>query len=236
MSSPVRHITQGPDGVTVRSDGGTFHAQYAILAMPPHLTGRITYDPPPPARRSQLAQRAAMGSVVKMLAFYASPFWRGGKGVAEGVTTGINPDPDKPVSMVFDASPPFEGAPGVLAGFLFADHALDIPAKGPAAVREAALSAFAEYLGDPAVAEPLNFAYVDWNSEQWTGGAYAAFLPPGGLTSFAQALWEPMGRIHWAGTETAKMWTGYYEGAINSGEEAAAVVSQLLNKRQECQA
>jgi monoamine oxidase len=46
-------------------------------------------------------------------------------------------------------------------------------------------------------------------------------LPPGVWTSFGQALREPIGRLHWAGTETATVWTSYMEGAVQSGERAA---------------
>lgn len=38
------------------------------------------------------------------------------------------------------------------------------------------------------------------------------------------ALRTPIGRIHWAGTETAERWSGYIDGAIESGERAAAEV------------
>ena len=34
-------------------------------------------------------------------------------------------------------------------------------------------------------------------------------------------LRKPLGRIHWAGTETADYWTGYMDGAVRSGERAA---------------
>jgi monoamine oxidase len=32
------------------------------------------------------------------------------------------------------------------------------------------------------------------------------------------ALQAPTGRIHWAGTETASVFTGYMEGALESAE------------------
>ena len=32
-----------------------------------------------------------------------------------------------------------------------------------------------------------------------------------------RALREPVGRVHWAGTETAERWMGYVDGAIESG-------------------
>jgi monoamine oxidase len=33
-----------------------------------------------------------------------------------------------------------------------------------------------------------------------------------------------VGRLHWAGTETAAVWNGYMDGAVQSGERAAAEV------------
>jgi len=39
---------------------------------------------------------------------------------------------------------------------------------------------------------------------------------------------EPVGPIHWAGTETATSWTGYMEGAVQAGERAAREVLEAL--------
>jgi monoamine oxidase len=47
---------------------------------------------------------------------------------------------------------------------------------------------------------------------------------PGTWTSYGRALREPVGRIHWAGTETATRWMGYFDGAIQAGRRAAAEV------------
>jgi monoamine oxidase len=47
-------------------------------------------------------------------------------------------------------------------------------------------------------------------------------MPPG--SRYAQSLSAPIGRIHWAGAETAAVWNGYMDGAISSGERAAAQV------------
>lgn len=44
----------------------SYEGKYALLAMPPWLTGRITHDPPLPRRRNQCAQRTPMGAVVKV--------------------------------------------------------------------------------------------------------------------------------------------------------------------------
>jgi monoamine oxidase len=49
-------------------------------------------------------------------------------------------------------------------------------------------------------------------------------LGPGSLTEDRGAIWAPVGRIHWAGTETATYWHGYMDGAITSGKRAAQEV------------
>jgi monoamine oxidase len=54
------------------------------------------------------------------------------------------------------------------------------------------------------------------------------YTPPGVLTAFGPALREPIGSIHWAGTETATVWNGYMDGAVQSGERAAREVLSAL--------
>ena len=53
-------------------------------------------------------------------------------------------------------------------------------------------------------------------------------MPPGVLLDYGAALRRPVGPIHWAGTETATVWTGYMDGAIQSGYRAAAEVLEAL--------
>ncbi len=54
-------------------------------------------------------------------------------------------------------------------------------------------------------------------------------MAPGTLTAYGSTLREPVGRIHWAGTETATVFAGYMDGAVRSGERAAAEVVELLS-------
>ena len=49
---------------------------------------------------------------------------------------------------------------------------------------------------------------------------------PGALSAYGEALRRPAGRVHWAGAETATVWTGYMEGAVRSGERAAEEVAR----------
>ena len=68
----------------------------------------------------------------------------------------------------------------------------------------------------------------------WSAGAVLARLPgrasrrPALLTTYGRALREPVGRLHWAGTETATYWNGYMDGAVSAGERAAREVLERL--------
>jgi len=46
----------------------------------------------------------------------------------------------------------------------------------------------------------------------------------GTLFAYGHALREPLGRIHWAGTETSDYRQGYLDGAVRSGERTATEV------------
>jgi len=69
--------------------------------------------------------------------------------------------------------------------------------------------------------EPIAYEEADWEREEWTRGCSAAHLATGVLTQFGRWLRVPVGRIHWAGTETATTSWGTIDGAIRSGLRAA---------------
>ncbi|MFE3455167.1 FAD-dependent oxidoreductase, partial [Nonomuraea sp. NPDC059194] len=73
-------------------------------------------------------------------------------------------------------------------------------------------------------AEPIDYVDVDWTADPWTEGGYGAHMPPGVVATYGEALRAPAGRIHWAGTETATEYIGYFEGALQSGIRAAQEV------------
>ena len=78
----------------------------------------------------------------------------------------------------------------------------------------------------PAAARPVGYVEKDWNSEEFTRGAYAAVFPPGAWTAHGPALRTPVGRVHRGGAETSTRGYGYMDGAIRSGEAAAVAVTR----------
>ena len=75
---------------------------------------------------------------------------------------------------------------------------------------------------------PLDFVDQRWGAETFAPGGPTAAVPPGSWTQFGPLLRRPVGPLHWAGTETADEWTGFMDGAVRSGQRAAAEVAQSL--------
>ena len=195
-------------------------ARRVIVAIPPALCGRIGYEPALPGYRDQLTQRMPQGSVIKCMAVYDVPFWRD-EGLSGEATSDVGP-----AKLTFDNTPP-SGSPGVLVGFLEGTRAREYGRFTAARRREAILSGFARLFGDRA-GRPERFIERVWADEEWTRGCYGCYMPPGGWTGFGQALRTPIGPIHWAGAETATVWNGYMDGAVQSGQRAASAVLTAL--------
>ena len=216
FNAPVRRITQRADGVTVEARGVEVRARRAIVSIPPALAGRISYEPVLPARRDSLMQKMPAGSVIKINVIYDEPFWR-----AEGLSGQAAGD-HSPIKFTFDNSPP-SGTPGVIVCFLEGAQARVFGRLEADERRRAVLASLAGYFGRRA-GKPIDYVEQDWSAEEWTRGCYGAHMAPGVMTQFGPVLREPVGRIHWAGTETASLWSGYMDGALTSGERAAAEV------------
>ena len=214
LSAPVDRIEHGDDGVKVSAGLGlTATGKEVIVALPPTLTSRIRYDPPLPGHRDQLTQRMPQGSVIKCMAIYDEPFWR-----KDGLS-GMATSDTGPAKIVFDNSPP-DGSPGVLLGFLEAERARVIGRLPAEERRRQIVDGLARLFG-PKASKPTNFIERSWAEEEWTRGCYGCYMPPGAWTSFGDVLRAPIGRIHWAGAETATVWNGYMDGAVQSGVRAA---------------
>jgi monoamine oxidase len=222
LRRPVRALRQDVDGLTAYTDHGEVRAHYAVVALSPSLAGRIDYSPALPAVRDQLTQRMPQGTVIKAMAIYDEPFWRG-KGLSGQTASMLGP-----VKSTFDNSPP-EGSPGVLLGFVEGRHARDLGQLDSPDRRGTVLECFTRFFGSEA-ARPVDYLESSWTEDPWTRGCYAGYMTPGGWTSHGFALREPVGRIHWAGSETATRWIGFMDGAVSAGRRAAAEVLARLGE------
>jgi monoamine oxidase len=215
LNQPVYQIDQDSSGVTVTTTGGRYRANEAIVAIPPYLAGGIIYNPAMPAVRSALTQHEPMGTTIKYHAVYPNAWWRR-KGLSGGAVSQL------PTLLTADSSPP-SGVPGILTAFIIGTAAVAVETKPAAARRQLVLSNLATYFG-PRAMSPSQFIEFNWPAQKWTGGAYNAYLGPDVLTDYWQAATAPAGRIHWAGTETADQWNGFFDGAVTSAQRAVEEV------------
>ncbi|MCX4699952.1 FAD-dependent oxidoreductase [Streptomyces sp. NBC_01352] len=220
LSAPVRSIARSGGRYVVTADGTTVTADRVVVAVPPPLAARIAYEPLLPAGRDQLTQRLPMASVGKAIAVYDTPFWR-----ADGLNGQVVSDTGV-VSSTFDNSPP-DASYGALMGFIEADEMRALDSASEAAVRTAVLKDYVTYFGEKA-ASPSSFVLQRWNNEAYTRGGPVSIAAPGVLTQYGPALREPVGGIHWAGTETSTYWMGFMDGAVRSGERVAREVLAAL--------
>jgi monoamine oxidase len=137
---------------------------------------------------------------------------RGGQAVATGF----------PISIAYDDSPP-GGRPGVVFGFVGGDNARRYRRLSAAERRRAAMAQLVTFFGGGA-RRAVQFFDTDWSAERWTRGCPVGIPAVGTFRASAPHLRAPVGRVHWAGTETATYWNGYMDGAVSSGERAAAEV------------
>ncbi|NQU36019.1 MAG: FAD-dependent oxidoreductase, partial [Actinobacteria bacterium] len=213
LAEPVHAIEHHDSGVMVHTSSSTHTAGQVIVAMPPALTQRIAFDPPLPAQRAQLVQQVPMGQLIKVHAIYETAWWR--EAGLSGIATG-----DLPTLMfVADSSDP-TGSPGILTSFISGERCIELGQQSLEERQHAVTADLTQYFG-PRASRPVEYIEANWPADPWTGGAFTSYFPPGVWTSLGPALRASIGRIHWAGTEVATKWAGFFDGAVQAGETAA---------------
>jgi monoamine oxidase len=222
LDSPVTEIRHMPQGMFVRSGRLDVECERVVVAMSPADASRIHFEPALPARRAALQRAWNNGTESKLFAVYETPFWREDGLNGQALT-------DLPLAQyVVDNSPPdgsvgilltFLGTAGAGSGLTWTDQILD----DPTARRAAFVNDLVQIFGEMA-ARPTRYLEKEWINEPWINGCVSA-RPPGVLTRYTDAVRTPVGRIHWAGTETATTNEGYLDGAVSAGERAAQEVS-----------
>ncbi len=219
LRSPVTAVAVEPGGVRVDA-GPSFRALRAIVAVPLPLRAEIDFSPALGEQQRTLGRFAQFGRLIKCAAVYEKPFWRQA-GLSGEALSDLGP-----TTLTFDNSPP-SGTPGVLLGFVGGSDARHHAELSEADRRASVLECFTRLFGREA-ADPRDYIEQDWGAERWSGGGPTFLMPPGAWTQTGPALREPVGPVHWAGSETATRWAGFMDGAIRSGERAADEVDAAL--------
>lgn len=223
LQQAVRKIEWNNSGATVKTDSLEVNAKHVIFAAPPTLIGAVEYEPGLPTRRANVTMHWPQGLVIKISMVYDKPWWRD-----EGLS-GISLDYSSFVSETADSSPaPEYSKSGVLTGFVYANKARIFSQMSPSERKKLALEEMATRFGKEALT-PYKYTEMSWSTQSWTRGCYGGYLAPGATWLAKSAVRDPVGPLHWAGTETSTVWPTFIEGAIRSGERAAEEVLKSMS-------
>uniref|UniRef100_A0A8C6GP98 Amine oxidase n=1 Tax=Mus spicilegus TaxID=10103 RepID=A0A8C6GP98_MUSSI len=208
LSSPVTYIDQTDDNIIIETlNHEHYECKYVISAIPPVLTAKIHFKPELPPERNQLIQRLPMGAVIKCMVYYKEAFWK----KKDYCGCMIIEDEEAPISITLDDTKPDGSMPAIMG-------------------KRKICELYAKVLGSQEALSPVHYEEKNWCEEQYSGGCYTAYFPPGIMTLYGRVIRQPVGRIYFAGTETATQWSGYMEGAVEAGERAAREVLNALGK------
>ena len=220
LLAPVRSLKY--DGLLVRAitDKGEFCGKRVILALPPQLLAKISFDGRLADSLNQRSQNLVLGKIIKNIVVYEGAWWRdlGLSGTAD--------TPNEPIEFVADSSNN-AGKPGVLVAFASGTHATSLSQIDEETRKTIVLTHIQKVLGKAPV--PVkHFVSLNWISEPWSSGGYASRRAIGGWIDRPNlnTSYDP---IYFAGTETATEWRSYIEGALQSAERASIEVINALN-------
>lgn len=215
LNQRVLELVRDDAGVTVRTADRSLRAGRVVIACAPPVAQAIHHHPALPEPRARAQRDSFMGTIYKLVVVYERPFWR------EAGLSGELLLLDGPLSAVVDISPP-NGA-GHLCALVPGQAARELDALDAQQRRDLLLAILARHFGARAL-EPLSVHEKSWHLDPFVLGGYLAWPQPGAYAALAAAGAEPVGRLHWAGTESATRYAGYFEGAVRAGERVAAEV------------
>ncbi|XP_060090152.1 amine oxidase [flavin-containing] A-like [Heteronotia binoei] len=226
LERPVICIDQSGDNVIVETlNHEIYEANYVISAIPPILTLKIHYKPELPTKRNQLIQRLPMGSVIKCMMYYKEAFWK----KLDFCGCMMIEDDEAPVSITLDDCKPDGSVPAIM-GFILTRKAFELASLSVEERKRKICELYAKVLGTEEALHPVHYEEKNWSTEQYSGGCYTAYFPPGIMSQYGRIIREPAGKIYFAGTETATKWSGYMEGAVQAGERAAREILYSMGK------
>ncbi|TRX91503.1 hypothetical protein FHL15_007508 [Xylaria flabelliformis] len=225
LNSPVHIISQdGSPSVKVRAGGYVYAARKVITTVPGPVLKTIAFNPPLPPAKQAWIDSLTYGYYTKAMVEFKSPFWveKGFCGLAQSFIG--------PASVVRDSCIPADNK-FILTCFLTGDPGMEWAALSTAERERGLLVQLEKIFGVPNLENEFKqMITYEWTHDEFSGwGCPCASLAPGVIDTLGgDALRKSCGNLHFAGTETAAEWKGYMEGAVRSGERAAAEVNKDL--------
>ncbi|KAK5458164.1 hypothetical protein LTS15_004243 [Exophiala xenobiotica] len=227
LNSPVVGITQKPDGsvsVSTKAPGSqTYQARKVIISIPTPVFKTIAFSPPLPAAKAAVVNHTRYGFYTKYIISFTKPFWvdKGSCGLAQSFIG--------PVSVFRDTSIGDDNY--CLTCFIGGKFGRKWAAQDAEVKKASVLKQIGDIFADDRDITPFFKEVYEspWMNEEYSGyGCPCPSMPPGVLGEGWDALCAPVGNLHFVGTEFSKVWRGYMEGAVRTGESGAMTVIQEL--------
>ncbi|KAJ0272813.1 hypothetical protein COL940_010220 [Colletotrichum noveboracense] len=212
LSMPIFKITQSDEGcMASTSPGPEYRCKKVLLSVPSTLYLLIEFTPSLPATKEALS-KSKLGYYSKTIFVFKKPWWRDA-GFSGAIASDTGPivfsrDTCVPNDKQYSITCFHVAEPGKQWSKLRAEDRRE-------AVLKLFRAMFSTVVDD--VPEPINIIEKEWTKDPWARGAPSPVMGPGVLTSDAgKAVREPVGHIHFIGTEASLVWKGYMEGAVQS--------------------
>lgn len=228
LSAPVLSVEQDSNTSTVKvttADQKVIHGRKVISSVPLRVLSTISFSPKLPDSKQLLSEGSVYGYYTKAMLVFKTPFWaqRGFCGLIQSFTG--------PASVIRDTSSPPDNK-HVLTCFMSGDPGRSWSALSNREREKALVGQIGKLFGAEVQAthEFVSLTTYEWSNDSYSGGGCPCpVVTPGILDTVGSVSFrEPFGNLHFAGTETSTRWKGYIEGALDSGERAAAEVVQGL--------
>jgi monoamine oxidase len=222
LRSVLRSVRQDDRGVvtSIETPRGRHDlaADYLVVAMPAPTVRDVVFEPALPNLQRDAIEHLRFGAATRLLVQFEKRFWR-----KPG-----RPDlfgSDQPTGAIWDGNEQQKGPTGILS-FLAGGGA---SREAQAMLREEGIEGVARrltWLGRPG--RVLASQKFVWEDDPWARGGYA-FFDPAFDPIWRDALARPHARIVFAGEHTHLRWQGYMEGAVLSGQRAAAEIGGVTS-------
>ncbi|KAH7128168.1 amine oxidase [Dendryphion nanum] len=227
LSSPVASIQDHQTHVSITTrTGHIYQGRKCIISLPSTLYKDLNISPPLPLRLQQISNSTKLGDYNKAIVCYDRPWWR------DSGYNGFFMSYNGPVNLARDTSvdPARQFS---LTCFINGQFGRDWSLLPPHERRRVVLTQLAKvYACDPEseVWKPIEFFEQIWMREEFSKGALVPVTALGHLTGLADVYGKRVGNLHFVGTEFAREWKGYMEGALESGERGAEEVVKALGR------
>jgi len=209
-AQPVKTVIVNDEGVSIEMEDGTLHrARAAVVATGLNPLRDIGFDPPLPQPKADAIRAGHLGRAVKL--------WVKARGVPVGVlATGGRSE----IEWMFSERLGEDGESAMIVGFGVADDGWkpNIPVDAVEATRRF----FPE-------AEVMSVDWHDWNDDPFARGAWVS-PSIDAPDATAAVTWRRHGPLAFASSDFAPDHAGWFEGAVVSGEAAAAEILGLLGR------